>query len=466
MQIPIMQGIYTDTGTDIRVAYPVNMVPIPVDSGVSAGYLRPADGIEQFATVAGIDRGGIEWNGACYRVVGTTLIRVDNLGNVNTIGTIDGADYVSMTYSFDRLAIAGGGYLYYFDGSSLTRVTDADLGTVLDVIWVDGYFMTTDGENLVVTELTDPTQVNPLKYGSSEIDPDPVVGLVKVRNEVYAVNRNTIEVFDNVGGDFFPFNRIDGAQISKGAVGTHAACMYMEAVAFVGSGRNESISVYIGANSNAEKISTQEIDTVLAQYSEATLSGIKVESVIDRSNQYLMIHLPDRTLVFDGGATKAIGVPVWFTLTSAVQGFSRYRAQNFVYAYGRWIVGDPLSARLGVMTKAVGSHYGEQVRWEFATAIVYNESRGAIMHKLELVALTGRVELGAQPTISTSYSLDGSNWSQERTINAGTIGDRLKRLVWWKCGSMRNMRIQRFRGDSDAHVSVARLEAEVEGLAN
>jgi len=30
---------------------------------------------------------------------------------------------------------------------------------------------------------------------------------------------------------------------------------------------------------------------------------------------------------------------------------------------------------------------------------------------------------------------------------------------------MRNFRIQRFKGDSDAHVSYVRLEAKIEGLA-
>jgi hypothetical protein len=58
----------------------------------------------------------------------------------------------------------------------------------------------------VVTELSNPLAVNPLKYGSSEVDPDPVVALIKLRNEVYALNRNTIEVFDNVGGELFPFH--------------------------------------------------------------------------------------------------------------------------------------------------------------------------------------------------------------------------------------------------------------------
>jgi hypothetical protein len=112
-------------------------------------------------------------------------------------------------------------------GSTLVQVTDPDLGVVLDVVWVDGYFMTTDGEFLVVTELVDPTQVNPLKYGSSEVDPDPVVALLKLRNEVYALNRNTIEVFDNVGGLLFPFQRIDGAQIQKGRCrNARMLCLY------------------------------------------------------------------------------------------------------------------------------------------------------------------------------------------------------------------------------------------------
>ncbi len=466
MQIPIMQGIYTDAGTDIRVQYPVNMVPTPVTSGVSDGYLRPADGIAEFAQTSALGRGGIEWNGVCYRVIGSNLVSVDANGVITTIGNVGNGGYVTMTYSFDRLAIASAGALYYYNGATLSQVTDADLGTVLDVVWVDGYFMTTDGTSLVVTELSDPTQVNPLKYGSSEVDPDPIVGLVKVRNEVYAINRHSIEVFDNVGGDFFPFNRIDGAQMSRGAVGTHAACMYMDAVAFVGSGKNESIGVYIGSNSNTEKISTQEIDSVLAQIDETVLAGIKVETVMDRSHAFLMIHLPDRTLVFDGNVSRAMSNPVWFILTSSTDGFSRYRAENFVYCYGKWIVDDPEQERLGVMTKTVSSHYGEKIRWEVATPILYNESRGAIINKLELVSLTGRVVIGSQPTVSTSYSLDGAVWSQERTINAGTIGDRLKRLVWFKCGSLRNMRVQRFRGDSDAHISVARLEADIEALAN
>ncbi len=467
MKIPILTGIYTDNGPDFRTAYPVNLVPVPLPNGIDDGFMRPADGIIANGAGPGIDRGGINWNGVCYRVMGSNLVSIDNAGAVTILGDVgnNGKD-ATLDYSFDRLVIASNLNLFYWSPSlGLVQVTDPDLGVVLDVVWVDGYFMTTDGEFLVVTDLSDPLAVNPLKYGSSEVDPDPVVALLKLRNEVYALNRQTIEVFDNVGGDLFPFQRIDGAQIEKGVVGTHACCIYLESCAFLGGGFNEAPGIYLGANATANKISTQEIDAILLGYTEEQLSGVKLEARNDRAHQYLYIHLPDRTLVFDGEATKALSQPVWFILTSSLVDYSQYRAQSFVWCYNKWLVGDPASSAIGYFDIDVSTHWGATVRWEFGTTIIYNEGRGAIIQQLELVSLTGSVAFGINPTINTSYSTDGQTWSQQKFVNIGTTGDRAKRLVWFQQGWMRNWRIQRFQGTSQAHMSFARLEAAIEPLA-
>ena len=466
MQIPILNGIYADTTPELRTAYPVNMVPVPKQSGISNGFLRPGDGIVANGTGPGTDRGGINWRGVCYRVMGTKLVSVANNGAVTVLGDVGGPvdTLVTMDYSFDRLAIASGGRLYYWNGA-LTQVTDPDLGLVLDVVWVDGYFMTTDGEFLIVTELNDPTQVNPLKYGSSEVDPDPVVALLKLRNEIYALNSNTIEVFDNVGGELFPFARIDGAQIQKGCLGTQACCIYLERIAFLGGGRNEAPGIYIGAAATTQKLSTQEIDNLLLTYTEAQLVTTKLEARNDKNHQHLYVHLPDRTSVYDASASEALGDQVWFTLTSTVVGFAQYRARNLVWAYDKWLVGDPQSSAIGYLVQDTGHHWGQQVRWEFGTIIAYNEGNGAIFNRLELVSLTGSVALGKNPQISTSYSTDGLAWSQDRIVAVGTIGNTAKRIAWFQQGHMRNWRIQRFRGDSDAHISFARLEAQIEALA-
>lgn len=464
-QIPILSGTYTDESADWRTSYPVNMTPVPKDQGISKGYLRPSEGIIQQGAGPGVDRGGINWKDNHYRVMGTKLIRISSNGTVSILGDVGGTDQVTLDYSFDRLAIASAGKLYYLVGTTLTAVTDPDLGTVLDVVWIDGYFMTTDGTFLVVTELNDPTAVNPLKYGSSEADPDPIIGLLKVQNEVYAMNRHTIEVFDNIGGDLFPFQRIEGAQIQKGLIGTHGCCVFADAVAFLGSGRNEAPGIYIGANSVATKISTREIDQLLLAYTQAELALAVLEAKIDKGHQHLILHLPDRAVVYDLSGSTAVQQPLWFVMTSAVAGFSTYRAKNLVWCYDRWNCGDPTSSKIGYLTEEISSHFGDIVRWEFSTSIIYNESHGAIFHELELVCLTGRVRFGFNPTLSMSYSIDGETWSQDKFIESGKTGERNRRLSWRRLGIMRNWRIQRFNGNSDTHIAIARLEAQLEPLA-
>lgn len=465
MQIPIISGIFSDSSPEFRTSYPVNMVPIPKQQGISSGYLKPSDGIVQNGTGPGITRGGIERDGICYRVMGQDFVRVNNDGSFDTLGSVGGSGTVTMAYSFDLLAIASGGRLYYWDGATLTEVTDPDLGTVLDVLWVDGYFMTTDGENLVVTELNDPTAVDPLKYGSSEVDPDPIKAIVKLRNEVYAVNRYTIEVFSNVGGAGFPFQRISGAQVTRGAVGTHAATEFNETIAFVGGGKQESIGVFQAAGGSSAKISTREIDEILSGYSEAQLAEILVEARRDKANAILMIHTPGATLCYDAGASEALQQPVWYKLSSGVGYDNQYRARHHVWCYGQWLVGDAISANLGRLDRNTQSQWGETVTWEFGTPIVYNEAKGAIVHGLELVGLTGSGVLGNTAKVSVEYSDDGQVWSQPKYVSVDAQGSRASRLRWMKQGMLRQRRMFRFRGDSTGPVAVARLEADLEPLA-
>jgi hypothetical protein len=467
--IPIVAGIYSDNGPDIRTAFPVNMMPVPKGSGVSQEYLRPHDGIVQFAAGApGADRGGINWNGVCYRVMGTSLVTVAANGAITVLGDVGGpvTEYVTMDFSFDRLAIASGGRLYYWSPTlGLVQVTDPNLGVVLDVVWIDGYFMTTDGEFIVVTDLSNPLNVNDFKYEGSILSPDPLLALLRLRNEVYVLNRNTIEVFNNVGTFPFPFQVVDGAQIMRGTIGTHACCVFGDdGIAFLGNGANEPPSVYLGGNSSSASLATQDIDLLLQTYTEEQLATVKLEARIDRAHKLLYVHLPDRTLVYDHAASQALQMRVWYTLTSGVVNFAQYPMRNLVWCYDRWLVGHPAEPLVGSLDRTTSYQWGQKARWEFVTPIVYNESKGAIFHELELVALPGRVLVSAKPTISTSYSTDGLSWSQDRYIGAGTTGDTRKRLVWFQQGAMESIRMQRFRGDSDAHISFLRLEARLEPL--
>ena len=136
MQIPILSGIYTDNGPDIRTSYPVNMVPTPVPSGISDSFLRPGDGIVANGTGPGTDRGGIEWNGIVYRVMGSKLVTVSSTGAVTILGDV-GTDgqLVTMDYSFDLLGIASAGNLWFWNPATavLAQNTDPDLLSLIHI---------------------------------------------------------------------------------------------------------------------------------------------------------------------------------------------------------------------------------------------------------------------------------------------------------------------------------------------
>lgn len=471
-EVSVLHGLGSDERGDLRTAYPVNLVPVPYGNDLSIGFLRPAEGIvEQAATTApGVDRGGRVWRDVLYRVLGTSFCSIATDGSITAIATVAaGPNRAQFADSFDNLAITSGGLLYLYNGITVTQVTDSDLGTGLSVIFVDGYFMTTDGEALIVTELNDPTQVDPLKYGSAEQDPDPIQRVLRVRNEPVAVGRHTLEWFINQGGTGFPFQRIDGALVTKGAIGPDAACVHAleqgDVVAFVGSAKGEPPSVYLASNATCVRIATQEIDTLLQGYSEADLYALCcVESRIDRGHEWLYVHLPDRTIVYDGAASRGVGEPVWFVLTSTLDEFQRYQARSFVWAYDRWNVADPTSARIGYVTREVGEHYSAKVRWEFSTGLMQAQGKGGQVNELELISLTGRVAVDADPIITTQYSTDGETWSTERLVYSGRQGRRNKRLAWRSLGLWRTYRIHRFRGDTQSHLSFVRLEVTAEGL--
>ena len=460
MQVAILNGIYGRPTADIVRSYPVNLRPVIVDSGISKGYLTTAPGVRKMATTQ-IDRGGYEWGAVHYRVLGTQLVRVSDDGSITELGDVGSGGPVQFASSFDRMALASGGRLYYYTNNTLSQVTDPDLGEARSLIWIDGYFMTTDGTSLVVTELSDPTSIDPLKYGSSESDPDPVIGLLTIRGEVYAINRYTIENFLNTGSTGFPFQRNRGAQIPKGCVGRNGYALFVETFAFCGSGRNEAPAVYLAGSGQAIRISPRELDDELAALSVADVNEVQVEAINGAGSVELRVHLPTGTWCYDWTASQQLDFPVWHRLAGGLDATGSYPARNLTYTGGRWWVGSPTA--IGVIDESIATIFGDTVGYMFDTPLTYNAGMGAIIHDLELVTLAGRSN-DIAPTVNLSHTDDGLTYSQERQSGAGRRGDRAARPAWRRLGRMRNWRGFRFRGLTTAPIAFARLEALLEGM--
>lgn len=463
MKIPLLKGIYATNAGDFVQSPPVNREPVIMDTGLGDGYLRTSPGITGMVQGNGADRGGMLWQGVAYRVIGSMLVRQSASGAITEIGDVGQGGACWFAYSFDHLAIGSGGRMYYWDGASLVQITDPDLGQALDGIWLDGRFMTTDGEFLVVTELNNPTAIDPLKYGSSEADPDPVVGLIKIRGEAYALNRYSIENFTNSGSSGFPFVRNSGALISYGCVGTRAKAAFIDSFAFVGSARDEAVGVYLAGNGDAAKLSNKFVDDALASLTEDELAAIEVEARVDADEQRLLVHLSDKTLVYFATASQAAQAKIWGVYASGVNADQAYRGRNAVAAYGKFIVGDR-NGNIGFLDSTVSTHFGEIAGRRFDTALIYNEAGRGIINALELAGLPGRAPAGSDPRTFMSWTVDGVSWSQERAISTGRPGEKATRMQWRPNIRFNQWIGVRFREADAGMASYARLDAAIQPL--
>ena len=452
-QVPLISGVKSNRGAEFDRSLPVNLEPVILTTNLSNGQLRLTAGTSAFGTGPGADRAGVNWNGICYRAMGSKLVRVSEIGQVTVIGEI-GDGEASFTYSFDRLAIRSGGNLFYYDGTVLTQVTDPDLGTCLDLEWFDGYFVSTDGMSIIVTELIDPTAIEGIRYGSAENDPDMIKGLLRLRDELYAFGRHSIQIFQNVGSTGFPFRSVDGAIIPYGCVSASAKCLMGDTIAFVGSSRGEALGVYLVGQGTAEKISNKEVDDYLAAV--ASPEQIRLENRTSRDERRILVHLPDRTLCFFVEGSKASQDLIWCELQSN----GTYRIRNAIQCYNKTIVGDLNSGSIGLLSYDDAHHFGEDVEWKVEPGLLYNDGMGAIINQVELVCLTGRNQ--GQSSVFFSVSTDGLHWSNEASLSYSQ--DTRRRMAWRPHFRFINYMAMRFRGIGSAIVGIARLEASIEAL--
>lgn len=454
----LLDGIYS-TKDKISTSLPVNLIPYELNinrDGGMDGYLAVSDGIETITTVGEAIRGITYWNGLVYFVKGSKLKSYSEAGTIATIGDV-GTDRLPVTfdYSFTYLAVTSNLNLFLYDGTTLSQVTDDDLGDIFKVRFVDGYFFLTDGEHIVVTELDDPFSINPLKYGSSEYDPDSIVGMDRVRDELLVINRHTIETFRNVGGSGFPLARIEGGMVMIGAIGRYAYGSVDGVLFFVGGGRNEPIAVYsLTSSTSTAKVSNREIENIINAYPSEIQKNIQLEILkgLD-SRLVLYVHLPDKTLALDLTASQKLDNAryIWYMLSSSETGIGAYEGRYHTYAYGNWFVGGYSVLKFGKLSREINTHFGQDVAWSINTPIVYNKGHGVVLNSLELVCFPGRGAVNDE-YISLERSNDGLLWSSPVYSSAGNIGNRTKRIIWFRLGAIRNYAMFRISGRAQSRL--------------
>lgn len=466
MQIPLLKGDKIDSNVDYRDALPTNMYAVPRSIKGAVGYMNQWFGLSEVAQGEGVDRGA-RWVSADgltghYRVSGDQLIKL-NSGVKTVLGYIAGSDQASIAYSFNNVAIVADKKLYYYNPTDGVRqITGTYVGQPIDIVWADNVFILTDGVNTYHSNLLDEEEFLALDFNNAQFRPDPSQGLgVNEDNELLVFGKQSIEPYRNIGSDNFIYQRITSKFLKLGCVGTDARAEMGGFWYVVGKREETSVAFHQVRSGGEKKISTREIDKVLASYSDAELSTIIVEAFTIDSIKMVLIHLPDKVILYNETAAETFGLESAFSvIKSDVLGDNPFRAKSFVndLDLGKWVGGDKIDSTIGFLDESKATHYDDIAEWELYTPILPLE--GASISQLEINTIAG-FSPDNDATVGMSITRDGLFYPQEYFQLYTTNLDYKQRFIMRRLGYVRDSIGFKFRGASRSRMNFSYLNIEV-----
>lgn len=461
--INLIKGDKIGIETDYRDALPVNMYAVKKDILGAKGYMIGYPGLTKLADGYGADRGGTynERFKNHYRVSGNKLISVSSDGVVSELGDIPGAKQARLSdlYSFNTQGIIADGRFFLYSPGVFQEVTDTDLGSPIDGVWVDQYYFMTDGEYLFHTELADETSVDPLMYATAEFMPDPSLGLAKTPdNKVLVFGRYSLEYFVNVATSNFAFSRIATRAQKIGIVATHAKCELGGGNFFITGGyRDGAVAVYAIGIGTATKVSTREIDKIISKYSEPELSDMRMECRIENDVTFVLVHLPEETLCFNVSVAAEFGKEIAWNVLKTGTGDTIYRAINGVLdaRSSKWVYGDKLGTKIGILDNIVSTQYDEISEWLLFTPFINLETLS--VDEISIETIPGHTTT-FDAKVAFSITSNGVSYGSEHWMQYGEPNDYGQRFIQRRIGYCNDWIGFKFRGVSKSRMAFALME--------
>jgi hypothetical protein len=475
VNLPISTGFYRSRSLPLAAQECVNWYPVVVEGpGLSKEALFGIPGIHEFATtglVKQTNRGSHVKAGIMYVVNGDQLYRVDVDGTTTSLGIISGTKRVSMADNGKQLAVmvpGGDGYIYdESSGTPFQQITDPNFkanGNPQYVVYIDGYFVfTTDSKKFINSALNDGLVYNALDFGTAEADPDDIVAPIVHSNQLFIGGSETIEVFQNVGGGGFPFQRVQGFVMPTGIKAAFSIIDGGNTFMFIGGGVNESPTVQAFTGSGTEIISTDAIDAILEGFTDDEIGEAFAFSYSQSGARFVCFSLPTTTLVFDVASKR------WHERRSQIideRGTQnvRWRANSLVTAYGKVLVGDSQDGRIGEVDLDFYDEYGGHIIRRVSSVPLSKNGSSFSIASLELTMESGVGDFEAEsPQIRLATSKDAKTFGSELSRSIGKVGEYTKRVIWRRLGRFARFSVLQFTMSAKVKPVIIKLEADIVG---
>ena len=473
MQLEIATGFYQSVSIPLAAQRCINWEPIvPQASALNQRALRDVYGIDTRALtgdpITGINRGAQVVNGVPYFINETALYSFDSAGVVTNHGTINGAGRVSLANNGQFLVIVVPGITaYVFDNvdSTLTEITDIDFQVSDTVSFKDGFFIFTasDGEQFFVSNLNQPLVFDALDFGSADVRPDKIIASHVNHNELFVMGEDTIELFQNIGGSGFPFQRVRGGDIQKGIHAKFGVIDFDNSFVFLGGDVNELTSVW-RVGGGVAKISTSAVDNAIQEYTEEEIADAFAMTYAYGGNFFLAFtftstRIPSRTLVYDATTSALTGVSTWHERQSGIDD-DKWRVTAIVSAYGDLISADSVDGRIGTFNKDTHTEYGNPIKRQKTSLPFQIEQRKIFISEIKLTMEAGVGTIaGLDPQIKMEYSDDQAGIFTNGGLRSyGEIGNRQRIPSWRRQGNPPRSVVLRFTTTEPVKSTLIRLD--------
>jgi hypothetical protein len=381
-------------------------------------------GIAPLSTVGnGPMRGGCVVNGTPFIVSGQSLYRVTSTGASTALGTVPGTQYVDMTGDSDEVVCVTDGKMFRYNGSTVAEIADPDFPGAKWVEYLDGYAIIGPGDGTVYVNQTpgDFSQWNALDFASAEGAPDDILGAIVDHRQAFLGGRETIEIWENTGNADFPLERSPSGFIELGIGSAFAFAKHSNTVFFYAAdGTIRMVDGY-----SPVRISTHAVEQAIEQYTDKSCTTIVW---MESGHALIGFKFRQGTWVFD------LSTQLWHERSSYLQ--STWRPTFALRAFGRWLVGDSQSNKLGYLSAETFSEWGDVLRFS-----VTSPSLGArydrhgqleVMFESGVGLVTGQ---GSDPQAMLRFSDDGGrNWSNEHWRSMGAMGNTRSLTRWNRLG--------------------------------
>jgi hypothetical protein len=372
--------------------------------------------------------------GDVFAVSGTTLYRGET-----DIGEINGDTLVEMAGLSAKLYIAAGG-LYSTDGVTVTAESFPDSAPVRSVAVIDGIVVAVRSDTgRMYFLLPGTSDWGALDFFSAESEPDPVLCVRKVGDELWAFGSSTVTPFASTGSSETPFEPYEGRTYSRGIRARQAVALLDNTAFWVG----EDAQVYRGAEV-PEVIST---DSIAERIAKSAADELRMWSYPWRGHTFAVLSCGSQgTWVYD------VATREW--AEAQTSGLSYWRAHLGVTNGSEIICGDALTGQIWTLSDDTAVDGGEAFERTFTAGMVPGDT-AIPCDVIEVECTTGHAAVSVDAVIEMKISRDGGNtWGNWRSASLGLTGKYRARALWRRNGIIDCPTVFQFRTTDAAPVSI------------